>query len=395
MASFVYSKFTEIILRGPSMLGIPWETIVKMYRECLGTKEFAQLSEYSADFFKYLDNFDVSSDLQEKYIVQGAFQLFHKIKQRLNEWVNDRINNTKKVTSEEIAKRLIVLIQNCHNRFVKVSEDSVLSKTRRARLKSQYKKVINEVILEIFEKRPLSNQAKEMLLEISVNAAAVGPLNQSGIVIAGFGTKDLYPRCQSFDVAAVFAGKTIKRSVNDQAISHDTGAAIIPFAQSDDVRTFMEGIGPGLKDFLESSFYEIMIHRLPDKLAESISERLLIEDTRQGELRKIAEDMCKGACDYAFKKLTEKQSDEYITPVVRATEFLNKAELAAMAEALVNLVSFRKQVTMEVETVGGPIDVAVISKGDGLVWIKRKNYFPAELNHHFFRNYNRKIDHHD
>jgi hypothetical protein len=47
--------------------------------------------------------------------------------------------------------------------------------------------------------------------------------------------------------------------------------------------------------------------------------------------------------------------------------------------------------TDSLETVGGPIDVAVISKGDGLVWVKRKHYFPAELNQHFFSNYFRGL----
>jgi hypothetical protein len=41
---------------------------------------------------------------------------------------------------------------------------------------------------------------------------------------------------------------------------------------------------------------------------------------------------------------------------------------------------------MDAETVGGPIDVAVISKGDGFIWIKRKHYFKPELNPHFFKN---------
>jgi hypothetical protein len=40
--------------------------------------------------------------------------------------------------------------------------------------------------------------------------------------------------------------------------------------------------------------------------------------------------------------------------------------------------------------VGGPIDVAVISKGDGFVWIKRKHYFKPELNPGFFANYFRE-----
>jgi len=34
----------------------------------------------------------------------------------------------------------------------------------------------------------------------------------------------------------------------------------------------------------------------------------------------------------------------------------------------------------QAETVGGPVDVAVISKGDGLIWMKRKHYFEPGLN---------------
>ena len=43
--------------------------------------------------------------------------------------------------------------------------------------------------------------------------------------------------------------------------------------------------------------------------------------------------------------------------------------------------------SFETATVGGPTDVAMITKGDGFIWIKRKHYFDAALNHHFFANY--------
>ena len=62
-----------------------------------------------------------------------------------------------------------------------------------------------------------------------------------------------------------------------------------------------------------------------------------------------------------------------------------------MAESLVNLTSFRRHVTPDVETVGGPIDVAIISRGDGFIWIKRKHYFQPELNQHFLANYFREV----
>ena len=66
-----------------------------------------------------------------------------------------------------------------------------------------------------------------------------------------------------------------------------------------------------------------------------------------------------------------------------------KEDLAAMAESLVNLTSFKRRISREAETVGGPIDVAVVSKGDGFIWIKRKHYFNKELNPYFFANYYR------
>jgi len=58
-----------------------------------------------------------------------------------------------------------------------------------------------------------------------------------------------------------------------------------------------------------------------------------------------------------------------------------------MAEALVNLTSFKRRFSFDAETVGGPVDVAVLCKGDGFVWIKRKHYFKPELNPHFLTNY--------
>ena len=62
-----------------------------------------------------------------------------------------------------------------------------------------------------------------------------------------------------------------------------------------------------------------------------------------------------------------------------------------MAEALINLTSLKRRVSPEEETVGGPTDVAVITKGDGMVWIKRKQYFPPELNHGYLaRTYGRR-----
>lgn len=94
--------------------------------------------------------------------------------------------------------------------------------------------------------------------------------------------------------------------------------------------------------------------------------------------------------DYRMK-LRKFRADEYSMPILQVLEGTPKDQLASMAESLVNLTSFKRRVSMQAETVGGPIDVALISKGDGLVWVKRKHYFPADLNHQFFSRYNRGL----
>ena len=76
-----------------------------------------------------------------------------------------------------------------------------------------------------------------------------------------------------------------------------------------------------------------------------------------------------------------RESQEAVEDMV---EFMPKQDLADFAEALVNLSSLQRRVHSGFETVGGPIDVAVISKSEGMVWVKRKHYFPRELNSRFF-----------
>jgi hypothetical protein len=96
-----------------------------------------------------------------------------------------------------------------------------------------------------------------------------------------------------------------------------------------------------------------------------------------------------GAAETAFVDGLEALGMETIrqeshTAVEDMVEFMPKQDLADFAEALVNLSSLQRRVHSGFETVGGPIDVAVISKSEGFVWVKRKHYFGKDLNPRFF-----------
>jgi hypothetical protein len=205
----------------------------------------------------------------------------------------------------------------------------------------------------------------------------------SGVVIAGFGEKDLFPRLKEFAVEGVIENKLRFRAGRDVEIDSKTSASIIPFAQSQVVRGFLEGIDPGVESvfnkFLEGIFTNypnILLNRVPG-LTTAVKAAALKKTNAasKGILKKFRDE---------FNKFRQ---DTLVNPIASTVSVLPKDELAAMAEALVSLTSFKRKFSFDAETVGGPVDVAILSKGDGFVWIKRKHYFKAELNPNFLTNY--------
>ncbi|HZD44369.1 MAG TPA: hypothetical protein VE134_09970, partial [Methanomicrobiales archaeon] len=77
------------------------------------------------------------------------------------------------------------------------------------------------------------------------------------------------------------------------------------------------------------------------------------------------------------------QLDNYraynVNPVINVVSGLPKSDMAELAESLVNLTSLRRRVSLTAETVGGPVDVALISKEEGFVWYRRKHIRQEEV----------------
>ena len=166
-------------------------------------------------------------------------------------------------------------------------------------------------------------------------------------------------------------------------------ASVNPFAQREMVNRFMEGVDPKYTEEIEKYVATLLTEGYPRRIAEALSSKISAE--LQDALRKeLAELGAKLVQDFA-DGLESYRGSQFISPVIDSVASLPKDELAAMAESLVNLTAFKRRMTsVETDTVGLPIDVAVISKGDGFVSIKRKHYFEAALNQHFFPNYFRK-----
>lgn len=211
-------------------------------------------------------------------------------------------------------------------------------------------------------------------------------INYSGLVISGYGENEIFPSLYEYKIDGIILNELkidvrppIRiNSYNDETYST---AAMRPFAQKEMVLSFVNGIEPSLHKHL----LNILIDSI-DGYNELIMEELSLGDNKD-YLNKLGLKFI-NLIQSEFGKI---QDELYISPILDVLNILPKEELADMAKALVNLTSFKRRISMDAESVGGPIDVCIITKGDGLVWINRKHYFNSELNLNFLKNYNKGI----
>ena len=155
------------------------------------------------------------------------------------------------------------------------------------------------------------------------------------------------------------------------------------FAQDDIIRTILEGINPNYAEVIRNS-----ASRLLSILPEIIIDRIDNLDPDQKEFHKSrAQDASQAAVEMFFEIMDKERQEKHTFQIERAIQFMPFSELAEVAELFIGLTQIRRRLSFDSETVGGPIDVAVISKADGFIWVKRKFYFSKDLNYAFLGKY--------
>lgn len=371
---FKLSKFEPIgimVYGDASFLSIPWETIIKLYRKQLSNNSFRTVNDYGNDFIEYLKSFTVPKENIDKFIEHSLLNfidLFFQSGKILTEWVEEYTtfiqsqNNIHNIKEDDYKEFLEHRTKDIMDYFIeKQSEELYQDKID----------CINEDIAKKF-------------FELCMTALSSDrDYSASGIVIAGFGIEEIYPSICSYNIEGKIGNTLIYKNKENTGISIDNNALIIPFAQTNMIDTFISGINPELENNYQYEILKNMTDFASD-LTRNLSDKLGIEEQATKELEK---ELIENAENLFFNNihnfLSKYKTNKHIIPIINTVALLEKNDLAHMAESLVNIASMDKQMTIQLESVGGPIDVAIISKGDGFIWYKRKHYFKPELNPEF------------
>lgn len=374
-----------------SLCGMPWEMLIKQFRKKIGDKHCDTVGEYAQEFWDFLCQGDhlIPMDLRENYLIDVYSNRFfpalinHIEKKRIDPFIDETgrkpsISETYQILEEE-AK--IVLFGLSSEEFLEGFDESDIEVAKEFSL---------PVAKTLCEERLLKEEATPLpqsLCEVIGNLFATitckkSPFGQNtGLVFAGYGEAEYMPAILAFDVLGFFRSK-LRFSPNMNKSSSGGLSGINAYAQEEEVETFLHGISGNLRSFMLAGF-EVENNGIIEDISEDIEATSATNEEKELLIKKLSDKLEHRINNYS-SIISSHIEENFSSKVTEMIEFLPKQDLAYMAESLVNLTAFKRKVSNDNETVGGPIDVAIISKGDGFIWVKRKHYFEKDLNHHYF-----------
>jgi len=366
-----------------TFMGTPWEVIIKVYRELCKDKSYNNLQEYAESFLNFLEN-------DNRFSSVNIEKLF--LKEKLNLYLLEIFNKVNQYTDEEEKSNQLQVTLSTYLMTLERCEDiECLSGECEETFANLFYEDIKEVVGNYIDLNKVNDELWDNFIKVAylLSTKKLFDFNSSGVVIAGYGNKEIFPSYYSYNLYGTINGKLIygiESSSSIEAISTDTNSTqvIRPFAQNEVVHSFLTGIDPVLNDEIHSIIYS-WLELFPKLVSESLHEDGYNEDI----IVKVSDKILQLGIELnnEFKAaINNTLQQNYVFPLLDVIRILPKDELASMAKALVNLTSLKRKVSGEAETVGGPIDVAVVSKGDGFVWIDRKHYFEADKNYRYFNN---------
>jgi hypothetical protein len=378
-----------MIYNAASFMGTPWETIIKVYRKQLKNKSFNTLNEYQVDFLAFLKSKKYYTDdtIQSDFLKLFTLDIVNLI-------INDAIAINNSITLNPTAENRVVFLENLEVKVDNLMNNWIIQTNFCPEFEDytfeNFEAYSNDIFNEINENRFIQNEiivSDELFLKIKKTVFYLLRAKENfnsftGLIFTGFGEDEIYPSLIPVFISMVIDNR-LHYFIDDNQIakiSNDNSGSINPFAQTDVINTILTGIDPSLNNIYLNNFEELL-KKYNQTILAAIGDTnpLLTEQISNLDINAIVGE---------FNSLNQQiKRENYIVPLMDAVSNLDKEDLAEMAESLIYLTYLKRRITFAEESVGGPVDVAIISKGDGFVWIKRKHYFRPELNQHFFDNY--------
>jgi hypothetical protein len=353
-------------------VGVPLDVLIRKFRaERADASVYATIREASDDFLRYLSDFEHDVAEERKYLYQIIKPIFDRIQKMMSRELTILFRETlesgkaPEKTPEDVLRAIIqaeIALEKA--RPLK----GYLSGVSLRQFRGRFGAVVGRAADRTYKSIDIDGDILALLTELAFRLVKSrrGSDLLTGLVFGGFAQSDMFPTCRYLEIDGIFFGQV--KILSQAEIDIDRRkkrAEVIPFAQKEMVERFMYGLDAELEGSVRK-YFKTAINEVLDTTTED----------DHGALRAEVKERLSKKFDEWMSKEKEGSRQDLLDIVY----FMSKKELADIAYALVELTSQKRRFSTDEQTVGGPIDVAIITKSEGLVWIRRKHYFGLDVN---------------
>jgi hypothetical protein len=371
-------------------IGVPWEILVKDFRDSEGLRSRATVKEWAQDFLQYVEGHSLMATKEAaQYVDDLILSEIQDLQLAVVSFVREQIFESAADNRKVKLPDPDVLIDGyLEIRLQEVMSSPVADSLAGIPIEEVIKGYggrVDELCKPRFEGRELSVSEAQKFKSIVANALlrTISSPVIAGVVVAGYGASEMFPAVHSVEVGGRVLGrmKVTARDSVSIASSLD-GGQVTSFAQTDVIQRLLGGADPRFVDKTADYIQNAVL-----KVAKAIEEKTRPRRSSRTQIkqrREMVEDLANVIREEYETDTTKSLREEFSREFDRMIAMMPKQELIELAEALVSITAVERKATSDEGTVGGPIDVAFITRHEGFVWIKRKHYFEAERNPRYF-----------
>lgn len=372
-----------MIFSSDSFMAVPLSVLFGIYREKFGNQSFPTLQEYVDNFISFLAKEPHFADveLQHRYLRGEIGGYYEKVKGYAEEKLKEDFGAEEGQKLSDEARidlkrtRLREGIKAINDIIGDLSDSEKKSPEFRKYTFKQFMKYAKEDIEGLGELCKEDDLPSDMCADWAKGfyeyLCSRFYYDGTGIVFVGYGDDELFPSLIPIYVSGIVDGRiryTYSRD-EEEHIGIDNESAICPFAQCDVMMTVMKGISPALREKVDVATGEA-VSQTKDRMIEAMKAAGVDADT----IAKVQETDLKEVTDKHGEQIQDFIQTEYVNGLVDTVEAFGVDDMSNMAESLISITNLQRHITASEESVGGPVDVAVITKADGFVWVKHKDW---------------------
>lgn len=373
-----------MIYNNAEIMSTPWETVISLYREQAAGKSLDTIEAYANDFMGWLSGNPelFPADHQDTEFFKHVAVVFtiiaqdfdfqvEKFKEAKAGRLRDHVSGIFEFVVDQLLGDYGQNLDDTPREELTCFPQGMAEQVRR-----RYKTEIHDLIASLLATLKQDHSSLSVpdsviakLQDVAVASVVKDAFfeHYTGLVFAGFGKLDKFPAMRSYLTSSVVLGLLKHRQDRSADMKSDSGPVVQPFAQDRMIRTFLTGIDQQLRMFMYGETLKMSVNMVTDLIGRAPG---LSDEQRQGMWQDYSENNLGVALREFFSSVDHYQDAVHTMPIMRAIQTLPKKELGETAASLIKLNSFQQKVMNSIETVGGPIDVAVITRNGGLEWKK-------------------------